>query len=345
MTRLIEFVISLVIVVVLFIVVGLALPSHAHVERSVELANPISQVFDVLNGFKRWNAWQPWVAIDPRAKYTREGPDFGNGARIKWSSWEKRVGNGTLEIVDSQPGKSIKMSLVNDWKGENKSYTINLDQSTQTNATTVTWAVDVDYGWNLIGRYAGLYLNGDVGETMATGLSRLSNLMATFPNVDYSQVQIDLVDVPAVNLLSIGDGVPAAPRKWDEAIAIMEKDWAEIEALMKKTKTDAAGPRRRTINVLGEENNDFNFSIPTAKPDVAVAGRVKETAGYTGKALTTVFHGHRVGLIKPRDMLKAYALSHGYKFHGELEGLWEEWQPAPDDAGQDVTTVYLPIEP
>lgn len=345
MTRIIEFAISIVFVILLFILVGVFLPGHAHVERSVELANPISQVYDVLNGFKRWNTWQPWAVIDPHATYTREGPDFGVGSRIKWSSWEKRVGNGSLEIVDSQPGKSIKMAMTNDWRGENKSYTISFETNPQTNATTVTWAADVDYGWNLFGRYAGLYLNGDVGETMATGLSRLSNLMATFPNVDYSQVEIQLVDVTPVNLLSIGDGVIAAPRKWDEAMVVMEKDWAEIEALMKKNKVDAAGPRRRIINVLGEENNDFTFAVPVAKPDVPVTGRVKESQSYGGKAITTVFHGPRVALVKPRDMLKAYAMSHGYRFNGELEGLWEDWAPTPDEAGQDVTNLFLPIEP
>src|SRR5437868_5502471 len=186
MTRIIEFAISIVIVILLFILVGVFLPGHAHVERSVELANPMSQVFDTLNGFKRWNSWQPWTVIDPRATYTREGPDFGVGSRIKWTSWEQRVGNGSQEITASEPGKMIKMSIVNDWKGANKTYTFNLETNPQTNATTVTWAVDVDYGWNLFGRYAGMYLNGDVGETMATGLSRLSNLMATYPIVDYS---------------------------------------------------------------------------------------------------------------------------------------------------------------
>lgn len=345
MNRIIEFVISIVIVILLFILVGVFLPSHAHVERSVELANPMSQVYDMLNGFKRYNAWQPWAAVDPRAQYMREGPDFGVGAKIKWTSWEKRVGNGQLEIVDSQPGKSIKMALVNDWRGENKSFTLNLETNSQTNATTVTWMVDVDYGWNLFGRYAGLYLNGSVGELMASGLTSLSNMMATFPNVDYSQVEIQLVDATPTTLLSIGDGVPAAPRKWDEAAAVMEKDWAEIEALLKRNKAEPAGPRRRIINVLGEENNDFNFAIPVARTDIPLAGRVKQTESYGGKAITTTFHGHRVGLIKPRDMLKAYALAHGYRFKSELEGLWEEWLPTPDEAGQDVTNVVLPIEP
>ena len=77
----------------------------------------------------------------------------------------------------------------------------------------------------------------------------------------------------------------------------------------------------------------------------ATGRRRGAVAASAASAARTVFHGHRVGLNKPRDMLKAYALAHGYKFHSELEGLWEEWQPTPDDAGQDVTTVYLPVEP
>ena len=262
MSRIIEFALSLLIVAILFVLIGVILPSHAHVERNVELANPGTQVFDVLNGFKRYNAWQPWAAVDPHAKYTLEGPPFGVGAKLNWQSMEKQVGNGTLEIVESTPGDTIKATLDNTWYGSNKTFTYKLEPNQQTRATNLVWTLDVDYGWDLFGRYAGMYLNGSVGELMSAGLSRLANMMATMPVLDYSQIQIDLVDVEPVDLVAAGAGVPAAPRKWDEAETAMSKAWSEAEAFVKKNKLTATGPLRRITNVLGEENNDYDMAVP-----------------------------------------------------------------------------------
>jgi Polyketide cyclase / dehydrase and lipid transport len=345
MTRFLELLISVALVVALFVVIGLFLPDHGHVERKVELGNPMAQVYDTLNGFKRYNSWQPWLQLDPRAKYeVAADPEFGVGAKISWESFlNKQVGKGTLEITESDPEGLIKMSMINDWKGTNKVATYTLEQSAQTNAITVTWAIDVDYGMNLIGRYAGLYLNGGVGELMNDGLGRLSNMMAGIPNVDYSQVEVTVVDVPAAQLVFVGQGVPAAPRQWDEADTKMTKAWEEVDAFIAKNKLHATGPHRRVINVLGEEDNDFNLATPVAPNTAVVTGHVLMLEAPAGRAITMQYRGHRVGLQKARDMLKAYALTHGYDFDRDLTGLWEEWLPDDPEGGETLTNVFLPI--
>ncbi len=68
MTRVIEFLIALVIVVVLFLVVGVFLPSRRHVEHSVETNHPVRQVYDTLEeqiGFEttRGDASRPWLVL------------------------------------------------------------------------------------------------------------------------------------------------------------------------------------------------------------------------------------------------------------------------------------------
>ena len=89
--------------------------------------------------------------------------------------------------------------------------------------------------------------------------------------------------------------------------------------------------------------------IPVAPHTAQPTGNVKLGQGYAGRALWTQFRGHRVGLSRPRDMLKAYALTHGNLFDRDLVGLWEEWlppEPVPEDAPfapDPLTDVYLPI--
>jgi uncharacterized protein YndB with AHSA1/START domain len=344
MYRILEFVIAAALTVLLFVTIALFLPDHARVERHIELSNPTTQVYDALNHFKRYNEWQPWAASDNLTKYSVSGPEFGVGAKFAWSSpFNKDIGTGTLEIVESAPDERVVMSLVNDWRGHDKSQTFVLTPDTQTNSVALSWAIDVEYGWDLIGRFAGLYLNGRVGESMNTGLAHLATLMSAVPNVDYSQVEVSAVDVPSVDLLYIGATAAAAPRQWDEAEAVMDGAWNEVAAFVERNKLVVIGEKRRIINVLGEENNDFNLAW-AVEPNTAVpTGNIRAGKSYAGRALTTQYRGHRVGLGKARDMLRAYAMTHGYQYDRDQRGAWEEWPPANEETGELLTTLYLPF--
>ena len=57
MTRVLEVLVSLVIVFALSVIVGVLLPAHGHVERSVEVSSPLRQVYDSVNTFHRFPEW------------------------------------------------------------------------------------------------------------------------------------------------------------------------------------------------------------------------------------------------------------------------------------------------
>ena len=61
MTRLIEFVIALALVLALFLVVGLVLPSKRHLEESTETNRRMTIVFDTLNNVRRLKDWNPLI--------------------------------------------------------------------------------------------------------------------------------------------------------------------------------------------------------------------------------------------------------------------------------------------
>ena len=64
MTRFIEFLISLLIVVVVFVVIGLFLPSKRIYSYSIETNRPMSTVSDLFNGFSRFKDWNPLLRYD-----------------------------------------------------------------------------------------------------------------------------------------------------------------------------------------------------------------------------------------------------------------------------------------
>ena len=51
MMRVLEFLVALAIVAVVGLVVGVALPSHGHIERTQVIGKDLRQVYDVLNNF------------------------------------------------------------------------------------------------------------------------------------------------------------------------------------------------------------------------------------------------------------------------------------------------------
>ena len=161
MTRVIEFLISLAIVAVLFLLVGVFLPSRRHVEHSMETNHPVRQVYDTLNSFKRFGDWHPLRMHDPNVAYTLEGPERGQGAKLKYASQMKRVGSGSWEIVNSAEDSQVEFAIQNEARGDNKTSIFTLDQNGK--VVDITWEYDVEYGWDLLGRYAGLYVERNVG--------------------------------------------------------------------------------------------------------------------------------------------------------------------------------------
>jgi hypothetical protein len=75
-----KIVIGLVAVVAVFAVVVALQPSEYRISRSATVAAPASDVFAQVNDFHNWEAWSPWVKLDPTAKVAFEGPAAGQGA-------------------------------------------------------------------------------------------------------------------------------------------------------------------------------------------------------------------------------------------------------------------------
>lgn len=345
MYRILEVAIAILLTVLLFVIIALFLPASQRVERSIELTNPISQISDALKHFRLFTRWQQLTAQDPKALFRLEGAEFGEGAKISWTSSRPEVGNGSFTITEVIPEESIRMAMQNGWRGHNKRSTFKMEFNPQTNATTLRWIIEVDYGWDLIGRFAGLYLNGEIGDLVYRSLGRFRQLMSQIPQVDYSQVDIRLEQLPETPLLYVGVTTPAEPRLWDDAELKLDEGWREVAAFMSRNDIEATGPRRLIVNVLGEQNNDFSAAYPVAEAPASTTGNVRVGTAPAGPAIMATARGHRVGTSRTRDMLRAYAMTHGYDFNRDLVGLYEEWrEPDPADPMQaPLTTVVLPL--
>jgi hypothetical protein len=276
MTRLLEILISLAIVVALFLLVALVLPSHRHLEKQVETNRKLTIVYDTVNSLRRFPDWNPLVLRDPKMQLQFSGPASGVGARMDYASDKPQLGQGSWEITATQPRSSVTYAIVNPQRGHDKTTTFSLKPTGRGGRNVeITQSYDVDYGWDLMGRYAGLYVSRHVGDDMSLGLERLSNMLAQVPNTDYrvqgsKLADLSFVDLPAEDLLVVNAGsIERNNLKIQDA---MRADLEWIKRTMDANGLVAAGPTRIVSNELARETYTFDVVVPVRrKADAAPA--------------------------------------------------------------------------
>jgi len=353
MTRLLEILISLAIVAVLFVVVGLVLPSSRHMASSVETNRKLTIVFDTLNSLRRFDDWNPLVLRDPAMKLKLSGPESGVGAKLEYDSKERGLGHGSWTITASEPNKRVAYAIESIERGDNKRTEFRLKPTGRNNRNVqITQTYDVDYGWNLLGRYAGMYVSSSVGEDIKLGLSRLSNMLAAVPNYDYSELgKVDpanapkLAERPGENLLVVTAAVPRDNAKV-QAQMTSNMDW--IKKVIAANGLEAVGPVRIITNEFGSDTYSFDVAQVVRKAGSAdtsakleginLEGPVTLVYNEPAKVAVASYKGHMASLAKMRDAVRGWALTHGYETVERPYEAWKNGIPAgfTEDGQYDV---------
>lgn len=272
MTRIIEFLIALGIVAGLFVVVGLVLPSERQMSESVETNRRMTIVYDTVNSFRRFKDWSPLVLRDPKIQLKLAGPEEGKGARVQYSSAEGYIGHGSWEITNSVKNERVEIAIEDPTKGYDKVTNFTLVPTGKNNKNVkITQGYSVKYGWNLFGRYAGLYVSRHVGDDLKLGLSRLATLLATVPNFDY-RAELDgkpvlsdlkIVDVPAEDLLFVTAGNIDRDNETIKKSIKDNQEW--IKRVMDANGLEAAGPVRIVTTDFATDKYAFDVAQPVRK--------------------------------------------------------------------------------
>jgi effector-binding domain-containing protein len=354
MVRFIEFLISLVVVVVLFVVIALFLPSKRMFTYSVETNRPMATVYDLFNGFGRFKDWNPLVRYDKNMRTEITGPAMGKGAKFSYHSRQPIIGDGSWEIVDSTPEK-IKYRLLGPTRGEEKTMTIKLERTGQFNRNVkITQEYRVNYGWDLIGRYAGLYVNRNVGDDVKRGLDKFSSFLATIPKFDYSQHsgEFAFVDMPMQDALVVST---AAKRNNDEIATQMANQKSWIDKVMAANGLEADGPLRIVTTEFTSDTYAFDVVQPVHKTGtpagqpagekmiLSMEGPVSYIQVPAHRLATTTYTGPAPGLARVRDILRAWAMTHGADTD---DRPFEEYLTGIDSMNADDAQykVYWPLK-
>ena len=385
MTRLIEFVIALALVLALFLVIGLILPSSRELQESVETNRRMTIVFDTLNNVRRLKDWNPLVpSAANELSYSGGEDNTGVGAKVDFNSANPAWGQGSWEIVESErpaptggPGKIVY--AINDKRmGTDKRSTFALVPTGKNNRNVkITQSYEVTYGWNLIGRYAGMYVSRHVGDAVKAGLSKLTNMLATVPNFDYRTegsplTDLKLVELPAEDLLVVNAG--NIDRTNDAIKASIKQNQEWIKRVMEANGLVAAGPVRIITTDYGAEKYAFDVAQPVRKGSaapktdaaaegeaapaaapapVASAGELKVTIpsgapveyvrSEPRKLAFASYTGYMAELDNQRNALRAWAVTAG---HEVVDRPFESWKSGVDGAfeGDGKFDIYWAVK-
>jgi effector-binding domain-containing protein len=333
-------VLFVVVLVVLLAGIGMLLPRNVHVERSASIGAPPATVFALVNGYRLFNKWSPWFALDPEAQYSYEGPDFGAGAKMAWASARKDVGSGSQKIVESRPNEMVRVEL--DF-GDQGLATSTWILAPEGDGTKVTWGCDADMGVGPIGRWFGLMMDRMIGNDYAKGLAGLKSLAESLPKTDFAGLAVESVEVQPVTIAF----VPASSATDDQTIAAaIGGAFEKVGMFMAKNGLRQDGAPI-TINTKWDASGyQFDAAIPVDRaPDKPVVAdspvQVKTT--YGGKALKVVHKGAYRGMEATYDKLVAWMAAYGYESAGSP---WDEYVSDPGDTAEAdlVTNIVMPVK-
>ena len=323
MTRLLEILISLAIVAGLFLVVALVLPSSRHLVEKVETNRKLTIAFDSLNSLRRFKDWNPLVLRDPRVQMTLSGPDSGVGARLDYVSKEEGLGKGSWEITESVSREKVSFKIDNEERGTNKRTSFSFKPTGRNNRNVeITQSYDVDYGWNLLGRYSGMYVSRHIGDDMKLGLSRIVGMLAAVPNVDYAvsgskMTGLKVADRPVEDLLFVNAGNVERGNSQIQASITANAEW--LKRVMEANGLEAVGPLRIISTELGRETYNFDVAQAVRKKDGSAVGKpslqgpVQHVQNPAAKVATAAYTGYMAELDNVRNALRAWALTNGHE--------------------------------
>ncbi len=157
----------------LVVVLGLFAKKEYHVERSMEINAPKQLVYDYVRHFKNFDAWSPWMALDPQQKTTVSGTDGAVGAKHSWNG-NDNVGEGSQTITAMTPTRiDCKTEFIRPFESTSPTAFIFEEKG---DMTKIHWTFDMKAPFPLNGFMMFTDVDKALGKDYEMGLENLKRI-------------------------------------------------------------------------------------------------------------------------------------------------------------------------
>lgn len=158
----------------IFLIVVAMQPSDFKVVRTTTINAPTPIVFEQINNLRNWEAWSPWIKMEPNVKMTYSGPDAGPGATYEWEG--EKTGKGRMHIVRTTPPNvvNLKVDFISPFEASNDCvFTL---VSADGPVTTLEWAMSGKN--NFVSKIMALLMDMDkaIGSDFEKGLADIKTI-------------------------------------------------------------------------------------------------------------------------------------------------------------------------
>ena len=321
---------------IIIVIVSLFLPSSFHLERSVVIDADKEQIFKQVNDLRNWKNWSPWELKDP-SMYIGDGlfsnPSSGEGASFNWDSENDEIGKGRIEIIISTTNKYIENKL--DFGAGEAVGTWNFNENE--NGVEVVWGMDVEFGFDPISKFFGLFLEGEVSPYYELGLERLKTFSEELPKIN--SVKVERIAINQQWYLSIRDSVSPI-----EMYNVHGKMYAEIGQFMTENDILVADVPLVVYHFWSDSIIDIEAGIPI-KDSVGIKHeKIKLSFIRAGDVVKAIHYGPFDRLIETYDGINEWMRKNKVRVTGPP---WESYlvDPATEPNPKKwETAIYFPIE-
>ena len=302
--------------VVLGLVAGLAIvylvlcatgPTKMDVSESLSMDAPAEVVYGQVAELKNWQNWSVWNINDPSMEVSYGEKTNGLGGSYSWKSPES--GDGQLEIVEADPGKSLKTKIeFSDWDGASFG---TWDFAEADGKTKVTWGMesDTDFPFLLRGMMTLVNMEGRVKADFAGGLANIKGLAeaaAEEAAKTYNGYTVQEVDMPETYFATVRTTGPA-----ENISKYLEEGYGKLIGLMGAEDVEMVGRPSGIYYMFDEEKGITDMAAAMPIAEATDLGKGTETVTVpAGKAYVIDYYGNYDGTGPAHYAIADYAKAH-----------------------------------
>jgi effector-binding domain-containing protein len=270
--------------IILVVITSLFLPPSFLLERKVIVDADVEQVFKQVSDLKNWKNWSAWAKKDPQIyldKSNYSSPSDIEGASFKWDSNNDDIGAGSITIIKLIANEQIENKV--DFGMAESLNNFNFKEVEE--GVEVVWAIKIDFGFNPISKFYGLFLEDKISPDIELGLQQLKTFTEDLPKIHRVEVKTAVID-KAQFYLSIRDTISQ-----QEMNNIHGKVYAQINQFMDENNIVSNEPPLVIYHFWSDTLIDIELGIPVQDSIFIPSTLIKLEKIKPGNIVTAIHYG------------------------------------------------------
>ena len=270
--------------IVIVTIMSFFLPSSFSIERKVVVNADIEQVFKQVSDLKNWKNWNVWALKDPQiyldeANYSK--PSNEVGSNFKWDSKVDELGSGRMSIVGLVANSQIE-NIVDFGMTHSKDNWLFKEAES---GVEVSWGKTIDFGFNPVSKFFGLFLEEEISPDIEKSLQRLKAFTEDLPKIQHVEVKKEHLAITQW-FLSVRDTV--TPQEMNN---IHGKVYAQINQFMDENEISSAEAPIVIYHFWSDSIIDIELGIPVHDSTIVGNQLIKLNQLHTGNVVTAIHYG------------------------------------------------------